>query len=112
MPDRSHLPLPPYVAAFAEDVLTLAARLGAAQEIQFQSAPRTFVDTDGRRALGGHSDPTFATVADERRLAVRDAVRKAEDRLRFARATIAAAEGDLAIAVDAWSGVTTYRTAA
>lgn len=53
----------------------LARSLEAAEAVQWKPAPvpKPHEDTT-ERASGGHGDPTWQTVADERRLVVRDAV--------------------------------------
>jgi len=75
-------PLPPILRDLAERALLLARDLEAAEAIQWQAPPviRPRDDTT-ERASGGHGDPTFALVADERRLAVRDSVLEAYDAL-------------------------------
>ncbi len=86
-----------------------ATLLDQASEAQWRRgyAPARREDTT-ERASGGHSDPTPATVADERRLEVRDAV----DRLRgavlvstrAAESQIREASRGLEAALARWSG--------
>lgn len=99
----SPLPLPPFLHAFAEDVLALSSQLGAAQDVQWVSSPRLQVDSDGRRATGTYSDPVPATVTDRARLRVRAAVVGAETTLRGARAAVGDASAALELALAEWS---------
>lgn len=85
--------LPPIVRDLAEHALGLAALLPQAEGIQWTTAPvpRPRDDTT-ERASGGHGDPTFATVADDRRLGVRAAVLTSYDALEQAIRALIAAE--------------------
>jgi hypothetical protein len=92
--------LPPIVRDLAERALLLAAELPKAEGIQWTAAPvpRPREDTT-ERASGGHGDPTFATVSDDRRLAVRAAVLTSYDALEQAIRALIDAEQDLRRAV-------------
>ena len=68
--------LPPVVHDLAERALELARLVHQVSDAQWSRAPRLSVDTMGRRATGGHGDPTFDVVADEGRLALRGAVQQ------------------------------------
>jgi hypothetical protein len=58
-----------------EAAIELARVVEAAEAVQWKPAPVAKPrDDTTERAAGGHGDPTFSTVADERRLAVREAV--------------------------------------
>jgi len=85
--------------------LETASLLEAAEEIQWKPSPSPAARFDtSERALGGIQDPTAATALDERRLALRDAVQKAEAALRDATSTLATRRGALQAAIDAWHG--------
>lgn len=98
-------PLPEPLRSFVAASLRVSRLLGQAQAVQWSPAPipRPREDTT-ERSKGGHSDPTVATVFDERRLTVRAAVLTAETVLRDARLALDEAEATLARAVDGWSG--------
>lgn len=77
--------LPPIVRDLAERALLLAVELPKAEGIQWTAAPVPKPrDDTTERASGGHGDPTFATVADNRRLGVRAAVLSGYDALETA----------------------------
>lgn len=97
----------PAVADTTAAALRLHALVAAASEAQFS---RSYVESDptdpGIRSQGQHSDPTFDTVADERRQALRSAVSHAEQSLRLYQAAMDAASRELERALDAWGGMT------
>jgi len=97
--------LPPIVRDLAERALLLAAELPKAEGIQWTAAPviRPRDDTV-ERASGGHGDPTFATVADDRRLGVRAAVLASYDALEGAVRALETARAGLATAVEVYYG--------
>jgi len=101
----SPTPLPEPLRSFAATTLRVSKLLGQASSIQWSPAPvaRPSDDTT-ERSKGGHSDPTVATVFDDRRLAVRAAVLTAEDALRTSRLVLEEAKRTLETAVDRWSG--------
>ena len=73
--------LPATLRELAEAAVELARVVDAAEAVQWKPAPIAKPrDDTTERASGGHGDPTFSTVADERRLSVREAV----DRSHFA----------------------------
>jgi hypothetical protein len=92
--------LPPIVRDLAEHALALATLLPKAEGIQWTAAPvpRPRDDTT-ERASGGHGDPTFDTVADDRRLGVRAAVLGSYDALEQAVRALIAAEASIDAAV-------------
>lgn len=88
---------------FAATFIRLRSLVQAAAEAQWQ-AGRTIkprVDTSERSA-GTTSDPTSATVVDERRLQLRVAVIEAEQALEKAGKTMQAAERHLSNAIERW----------
>lgn len=98
----------PTVAETTRLALELHALLAEADEAQWM--PSAVVDT-GESVSGGslasrgqHADPTFDTVADGRRLALRAAVLTAESRLNALRSVMAEAASDLQTALDRWNG--------
>jgi hypothetical protein len=98
----------PTVAEVTRLALTLQALLSEASDAQWK--PSMVVDK-GESVSGGslasrgqHSDPTFDTVADSRRLALRAAVLTAETRLNALRSTLNEAAVDLQTALDRWNG--------
>jgi len=75
------LTLPEQLRDLTEAIVELARVTDAAEAVQYKPAPVAQPrDDTTERASGGHGDPTFATVADPRRQAVREAV----DRSRYA----------------------------
>ncbi len=98
-------PLPSAVREFAEEALLLGAALTAAEEIQWTAAPipKPREDTT-ERAKGGHGDPTLATVLDERRLAVREAVEKGHSAITHAATVAREARLEVEAAVASWNG--------
>lgn len=73
--------LPESLRELAEAAVELARVVDAAEAVQWKPAPVAKPrDDTTERASGGHGDPTFSTAADERRLAVREAV----DRSKYA----------------------------
>ncbi|MCZ9884616.1 DUF7169 domain-containing protein [Arthrobacter sp. B2a2-09] len=97
--------LPSAVRVFAVASLSLARSLADAEEIQWTAAPvpKPREDTT-ERAKGGHGDPTLATVLDERRLAVRQAVEEAHATLAANTEATAAARQKLDLAIASWNG--------
>lgn len=97
--------LPAAVRSFAEEAVFLARSLADAEEIQWTAAPipKPREDTT-ERAKGGHGDPTLATVLDERRLAVREAVEEAHAVLAANTEATAAARRKLNAAIASWNG--------
>lgn len=97
--------LPSAVRSFAAESLSLARSLADAEEIQWTAAPvpKPREDTT-ERAKGGHGDPTLATVLDERRLAVRQAVEEAHATLAANTEATAEARQKLDAAIASWNG--------
>lgn len=83
---------------------SLQEALRAANEIRFERSPSVNVAND--RVSGGepHSDPTFDITADELRLGVSDACRRAERAISDAEAAFLKARTALVQAVDTWHG--------
>lgn len=98
-------PLPVLVAEVAAEALALAQVLGQAEAIQWSPSmtPQPREDTS-ERAKGVHSDPTLATVIDERRLAVRAEVEATHALLHSYAAAARAARAKLAHALARWEG--------
>jgi len=97
--------LPPIVRDLAERALLLAAELPKAEGIQWTSAPVPKPrDDTTERASGGHGDPTFATVADDRRLAVRAAVLAGYDALEGAIQALEVARAGLDRSISSYYG--------
>jgi hypothetical protein len=89
----------------ARAALGLASLIGAAADAQWSSAPIPHTASGERPAPTGEvADPTFATVADERRLRLRAAVVAGERALRTTARDLAAAERKLHDALEAWHG--------
>lgn len=99
-------PLNVTIRAFAEEVLFLGRSLTAAEEIQWTAAPipKPREDTTERSKGGPPADTTLATVLDDRRLAVRDAVVTAHESLADAVERARVARRGLDLAIDAWNG--------
>lgn len=97
--------LPSAVRDFATETLLLGAALTAAEEIQWTAAPipKPREDTT-ERAKGGHGDPTLATVLDERRLAVREAVEKGLAAMADAATVVQVTRLEVEAAIAAWNG--------
>lgn len=80
----------------AKEALLLAQAIATAREVQWERSPVPQPREDtSQRASGGHGDPTGDIVLDPRRLAVREAVSRAEiilarfaDELRKARVNV------------------------
>jgi hypothetical protein len=89
----------------ASAALKLASLIDAAAEIQWQpsNTPKPREDTT-ERSRGGHSDPTLNVVADERRLALREAVTVGADQLTKAARILDAVGAKLEVAIDDWHG--------
>lgn len=107
MPART---LNPIVRDLAAESLALSAALDGASAIQWASAPIAKPKDDTtERAKGGHGDPTFDTVADDRRLGVREAVKSGLDELERAIAAVRQARGAVEFAVARYYGDDTTR---
>jgi hypothetical protein len=98
-------PMTAPLTAFAASILRLRATLAEAADAQWQPShtPQAREDTT-ERASGVRSDPTLAIVVDDRRLALRDDVRRAEEVLASAAAYADRVEARLARTLDAWAG--------
>lgn len=90
--------------AFLDDVERVFPDAVAAQWERSPSAPQPRDEERGRVA-GPISDPTYETVADERRLELRAEVRRHEAFLSWAAQGAGKLSGRLSSAVDAWEGV-------
>lgn len=86
----------------ARAVLRVRDLLNDAEGMQWDRPPRVKPrDDDGPSAgQGGHSDPTASTALNDRRLALRGAVRDAEVALAGAVAVLRRSEDGLASALD------------
>jgi hypothetical protein len=93
------------VKATTAEALRLLLLLDDAVAVQWQTSPvpKPREDTT-QRASGAISDPTLATVLDERRLAVRQAVRRAASALDAHSSALSSARRDVEIALQAWEG--------
>jgi hypothetical protein len=91
--------------AVATEALALASLIGEASEIQWQAGftPKPREDT-AERSRGGHSDPTVNIVADERRLAVRQAVELSDQLLGEALKALVKARRRMEHVIDSHSG--------
>jgi len=98
-------PLPAIVRSVAAEALALALTLAEAEEIQWQPSvsPKPREDTT-ERSRGGVSDPVANTVADPRRLAVRDTVEAGKAQLEVLISSLHSARLDLEQAIDKWNG--------
>lgn len=74
-----------------------------ARTIEWQSSPATRAEGQ-HQGTALHTDPTGLTATDERRLAVRDALRAAESDILLARNHLLATRGRLEKAISAWRG--------
>jgi len=95
------------VDAVRRDALELGKILTAAQGVQWESSPvtRAFETVPGRTSQGDSpSDVVSAVALDERRLAVREAVRGAENALTHIRASLALHHLRVLHALEAWHG--------
>ena len=95
------------VDAVRKDALELGKILTAAQSVQWDASPVTsaFESVQGRSAEGGHAPDVVSSVAlDERRLAVREAVRGAEGALTHIRASLAMHYTRVTRALEQWEG--------
>lgn len=95
------------VKLVGEDLSEIERLLPIAWAIQWDAAPRKPLgrdDTSERSKGDAVPDPTADIVADERRLAVRDAVRQAHGLLRRTLYDAAEARSSLDRAVAAWEG--------
>lgn len=90
---------------FARETLLLSKSLRAAEEIQWQRShtPKPREDTT-ERASGGHGDPTADTVADERRLTLREKVITAQRVMTRATAAVTDQREKLDAAIAEWYG--------
>jgi len=96
----------PTARLIVEEALKLSAVLEAADDIQWQPSPvpRPRDDTT-ERSRGGHSDPTLTTVLDDRRLKLRDEVRRSSWSLGELLRKVREYRTALEDAVDHWNGV-------
>jgi hypothetical protein len=85
--------------------LRLQQLLSAVADAQWQPSvtPTPREDTT-ERSKGGHNDPTSAVVSDDRRLALRAAVVKAEHTLEAFAGSLGFAARDLQKALAQWEG--------
>lgn len=61
-------------------------------------------DQTGRRAAGGHSDPTADTATDSGRLYLREVLTRCDPHLSNAVATLGGIRRGLEAALDSWQG--------
>ena len=94
------------VNALAEEIRALARRLDAAVAVQWQAppVPRPRDDTTERSKGAPPSNPTADTALDDRRLALRSAVRGGQQSIRLATASVPAATSRLDAALVAFEG--------
>jgi hypothetical protein len=80
--------------------------LPAAYECQWERspAPRSREDTTERAKGGPPSDPTSATVLDDRRLDLRANVRRAEAVVAYVKKSTDIASRGLALSLETWEG--------
>lgn len=88
----------------ADAFIRLAHKASQAEDIQWEASPRPPASNPEGGKPSAYSDPTFDTVTDERRLAVRERVQAAY--IELARATAAAREATAALdaAIREWEG--------
>lgn len=93
-------------AVIRAELETILAELEDARARQWDPspAPRPREDTSQRSVGGAPSDPTADTVLDARRLAVRDAVSRAERVLAFAAQSLRERREALELAVRRYDG--------
>lgn len=94
------------LAVFEREMETLRAVYADAVVRQWEAsqAPRPREDTAERSSGGRPADPTGDIVLDGRRLALRDAVRTADEAALRAAASVVAARKHLERAVDRYDG--------
>lgn len=86
--------------ASAKSLLRLALMVNAAEELQWEPSPAS-----GHPRANDYADPVAETVADERRLAVRDAVEKARVTMYEVGQAAEKARRELEAMIDQWEGV-------
>lgn len=85
--------------------LRLGVLLNQSNDAQWEASPRPKPREDtAQRAKGGHGDPTADIVLDDRRLALREAVKDAEQSLKMHLAALRIAEENLEAALAGWNG--------
>ena len=96
------------VNALAGEIRSLARLLDAALEIQWQAPPIVAArdDTAERSKGSAPNNPTADVTLDDRRLAVRSAIRSGQQSIRLAQASVRSAATALGGALDAWEGLT------
>lgn len=93
------------VRTTAEESLRLTLALGLADEIQWERSPVPQPREDtSQRASGGHGDPTGDIVLDPRRMAVREAVSRAETILQHYAVALRDARQEVERSVARWNG--------
>jgi len=102
----SELDLARAVRRLASGALVLARTTADAQAVQWDASPvpRPRDDTS-ERAKGGHSDPTPLVTFDDRRLAVREAVKGAVRALDAAAQAAEEANRAVEEALESWAGL-------
>ena len=88
----------------ARTALDLAQTLANVEDMQWQAAPSTRPSERVGGSRSDVSDPTFAIVADDRRSALRDAVKRGERALIQAQALLTAAKHNLDAAEAEYEG--------
>lgn len=89
----------------ADESLRLMLALQTADEIQWERSPvPTPREDTTQRASGGHGDPTGDIVLDPRRMAVREAVNRAETALQHYAIALRDARLEVEQAVARWNG--------
>lgn len=93
-------------AMAAEDAMAILALLPTATAVQWDRSKAGMGERDesGRRATGGHSDPTADTAADPARLYLRDVLRRADGNLTDAATWLRGVRRGLERALDRWEG--------
>jgi hypothetical protein len=93
------------VDAIRKDALELSKILTAAKDVQWDPSPVTqAVDTVKVNRGGPPADAVSAVALDERRLAVREAVRAADAALRHVRASLTLHYTRVLRALEEWQG--------
>jgi len=91
--------------AIREEVDALEEDLNGALARQWERSPVPTPRFDtSQRSQGDHSDPTADTVADERRLGIRDVVKRCEARLQETLVDVRSVRVALSRAVDRYDG--------
>jgi hypothetical protein len=101
--DRRLLRLAALAAEEAEALLALLPRV---QDVQFDRSPAGMGERDetGRRASGGHSDPTADIATDPARLYLRTVLARSEPHLADAASRLRGVREGLARALTRWEG--------